>query len=218
MIIKNWMQKDPVKISSNMTAGEAMKIFDEHDKLFIPVVDKGKLRGILAKNDLREAASWVTATENIHELNFFNSRLKVKDLMVRKPVTLSADDPVEVALSTGAKLGVRFFPVKDGEEVVGTVSDSDIFKSLYQILGVGEGMCGITLENDEIATEDIADLVKEIAAVGGSIHSLFMLKDSKSNKGKLLLRFKSNNLEEIVSRINSKGYRIIEAIKHEITS
>lgn len=101
MIIKNWMRKDPVTITSDTLASEALSVFEQHPQPFLPVVDNDRLRGILARRDLREAASCVTAAESIHELNYFNTRLKVKDLMVRKPETLSVDDTVETALSKG---------------------------------------------------------------------------------------------------------------------
>jgi CBS domain-containing protein len=50
------------------------------------------------------------------------SSTKVGDLADGKPVTIGADDPVEEALSTMSKHGVRRLPVIDGHELVGMVS------------------------------------------------------------------------------------------------
>lgn len=213
MLIKNWMQKDPITISSDMLASEAMKIFDEHKVRFIPVLDEGKLRGILARRDLREAASCATATQNIHEVNFFNTRLKVKDLMVRKPITVSVNDTVETALTKGAKLGRSFFPVMDGEKLLGTTSDMDIFNSLYQILGVYEKLSGITLEGDQIKRNDIKEIVQEIALAEGTLHSLFTLKEPESDKKRVLLRFKAEDLKKVVIALEGKGYQVLEIVE-----
>ena len=210
MIIKNWMQKDPITISSDTLASEATKIFDEHRVRFIPVVDGGTLRGILPRRDLRHAASWVTATQSIHEVNFFNTRLKVKDLMVRQPITLSIDDTVETALTRGAKLGRTFFPVMEGEELVGTTCDMDIFNSLYQILGVGKRLSGITLDADQLEGNDIKEIVQEITLAGGALHSLFTLKLPDSDEKRLVLRFQAEDPKRIVSAIEKKGYRVVE--------
>lgn len=210
MIIKNWMQKDPITISSDTLASEATKIFDEHRVRFIPVVDGGTLRGILPRRDLRHAASWVTATQSIHEVNFFNTRLKVKDLMVRQPITLSIDDTVETALTRGAKLGRTFFPVMEGEELVGTTCDMDIFNSLYQILGVGKRLSGITLDADQLEGNDIKEIVQEITLAGGALHSLFTLKLPDSDEKRLVLRFEAEDPERVLSAIEKKGYRVVE--------
>jgi acetoin utilization protein AcuB len=210
MIIKNWMQKDPITISSDTLASEATKIFDEHRVRFIPVVDGGKLRGILPRRDLRHAASWVTATQSIHEVNFFNTRLKVKDLMVRQPITLSIEDTVETALTRGAKLGRTFFPVMEGEKLVGTTCDMDIFNSLYQILGVDKKLSGITLEAGQLDGNDIKEIVQEITLAGGAVHSLFTLKLPESDEKRLVLRFEAEDPKRVMSAIEKKGYRIIE--------
>lgn len=215
MLIKNWTQKDPITIPSDMLASEALKIFVEHNARFIPVVDEGKLRGILVKRDLREAASCVTASQNIHEVNFFNTRLKVKDLMVRKPITVSVNDTVDTALTKGARLGRSFFPVMDGEKLVGTTSDMDIFNSLYQILGVDEKLSGITLDGDQLEGNEITGIVQEISLAGGTLHSLITLKEPDSDKKRLLLRFKAENPKKVVSALKEKGFQIIEFVDQE---
>ena len=56
--------------------------------------------------------------------------VKVGDLADGKPVTIGADDPVEEALSTMSKHGVRRLPVIDGHDLVGMVSQADIARHL----------------------------------------------------------------------------------------
>ncbi len=54
MIIKNWMQKETLTICGDMSAREAKAIFDDRKPPFIPVVDDGRLRGILTRKDVRQ--------------------------------------------------------------------------------------------------------------------------------------------------------------------
>ncbi len=215
MIIKNWMQTDPLTIESDMLASEAMTLFDKHHIPFITVVDDGRLRGLLARRDIREAASCVTAAQSIHELRFFNTKLKVKDLMVRKPETLSINDTVETALIKGKKFGRSFFPVMDGESVRGTVSDIDIYTSLYQILGVDEKTGGISLEYDHEDEVSIKELVTDIDAAGGSVHSIFRMRKPKSGQKRILIRFKAENQKKVAEAVKTKGHRIVEMVAPE---
>jgi CBS domain-containing protein len=55
---------------------------------------------------------------------------KVSELADGKPVTIGADDSVEVALSTMRQHGVRRLPVIDGQKLVGMVSQADVAKNL----------------------------------------------------------------------------------------
>ncbi|MDR3553607.1 MAG: CBS domain-containing protein [Syntrophobacteraceae bacterium] len=212
MFIANWMLKEPVTINSDMTAAHARQLFQELKVPFLPVVDDGKLRGILARRDIRQAASFVTASQSVHEMNFFNTRMKVKDLMVRKPVTLSITDTVETALEQGVKLGRGFFPVMDGDKLVGTISDREIFRTFYQLLGVDEKLCGITVEADEFTGQTGNDIVRTACSAGAALHSFFMLKDPQTGKKRMMMRLRTPSLPAVLDALGQKGYRIIELL------
>jgi len=212
MLIINWMQKNPVTIPSDMTASRASELFNQLKVPFIPVVDDGRLRGILARRDIRQAAAFVTASQSVHEMNFFNTRMKVKDLMVRKPITLSIDDTVETALERGTKLGRGFFPVMDQDKLVGTISDRDIFKTFYQLLGVEEKLCGFSVESDDFTGEAVNEFVLAACSTGALLHSFFVLKNPQTGKKHLLMRLKTSNLPAVLSALREKGYKILEVI------
>ncbi len=209
MLIKNWMRKEkPITINSDMLSSKAKEIFDEHKLLFIPVVDNGKLRGILARRDLMKAAHHVSATGSIHELDYFNNSLKVKDLMVRKPITMSINDSVRKALAEGKKLGRSFYPVMDGDKLVGTVSDLDIYNSLSQIMGVDEVVCGISIDGEDLKNCSVADIVRGIYNAGGTLFSLFTFKQVDSNRERIFIRFKSEDKEKVISELRKIGCKM----------
>ena len=210
MLIKNWMRKEkPITINSDMLTSEAKAIFDEHKLLFISVVDDKKLRGILARRDLMKAAHHVTATGSMHEMDYFNNRLKVKDLMVRKPITMSINDSVKKALSEGKKLGRSFYPVMDGDNVVGTVSDLDIYNSLSQIMGVDEAVHDISIDGETLESCPVTDIIQEIYSAGGSLFSFFTFKQMDSDNERIFIRFKSEDKDNVISRLEKLGCKII---------
>ena len=57
MIVKNWMHKNPDTMSSDCSTKEAINLFEKNRVPFMAVVDNGKFRGLIARRDLREAAS-----------------------------------------------------------------------------------------------------------------------------------------------------------------
>lgn len=213
MLVKNWMSKNPRTISSDLTAKEAMFIFEENHVPFISVVDNGRFRGFLARRDLREAASWTIATQDMYEMEYFNNELKVKDIMVRKPVTISLHDTVETALKKGKQFGRPFLPVMDGDTLVGTMSNRDLANALNQILNGEQGYHRITVELDSDNTAAMRQILEEIFQMGLGIEGLFTLKAPESDVKRLIIKFKAKCLKKITTLLEDKGYRILEVVR-----
>ena len=213
MIVKNWMSKHPDTMSSDLSAKEAIQLFDEIRVPFMSVVDNGRFRGLVARRDLKEAAAWAIATQDVYEIQFFNDRLKVKDIMVRKPVTLSVNDSVETALEKGKKFGRSFFPVMDCDKLVGSLSNRDFTHVLGQLLGSSEGLHSASIEINGNSQVTIKKILEDIFAMGLEIKGLFTLKNPDSGVKRLIIRFETKCLNEIVSLIEKKGYNLIEVVK-----
>jgi acetoin utilization protein AcuB len=215
MIVKNWMRKNPETISSDLSAKEAMQLFEEKRVPFMAVVDNNKFRGLLARRDLREAASWAISTQDIYEVQFFNERLKVKDVMVRKPVTLTVNDTVETAIQKGKQFGRNFLPVMDGDKLVGSLSNRDFTRALSRLLGEDQALHGVSIELTEDPKMTIRKILEDIFMMGIEIKGLFTLKDADSGKDRLIIRFEAKCFKRIVSLIEEKGYNLVEVVKHE---
>ncbi|MCP4669791.1 MAG: CBS domain-containing protein [Desulfobacula sp.] len=214
MIVKNWMSKNPDVITSDLLAKDAIKIFEEKRVPFISVVDDGKFKGLLARRDLREAANWTFAAQDVYETQYFNERLKVKDLMVRKPVTLNIDDTVDAALKKGKAFGRSFLPVMDAGKLVGTLSNRDFSNALQQLLGGDEGLHGICIEINGDTKVSIKNIMEEIFSRGFQIQGVFTLKDPDTHVKRLTIRFEEKYLKQITSLVDEKGYKLIEVVNH----
>ena len=101
MKIKYWMTKEPITVTPNTLAIEAQKIMKENKIRRLPVVEKGKLVGIVTFRNLMEAAPSSATSLSIYELNYLIMKMKVKDLMKKNVVTVSPEDTVVDAISLG---------------------------------------------------------------------------------------------------------------------
>jgi acetoin utilization protein AcuB len=215
MIIRNWMKRDPVTISSDALLTEAREIVDRHGLRYVAVVDNGVLRGILRRRDLYEAAMQVTSKQSVYELKYFNERLKVKDLMIRKPKTIQADEPVEEAMRKGSQLGVSFFPVMDGDRLVGPDSYEEIFETFAQVLGVREKWVGITLQDVEVGPGTIRHIAELTEAAGGTLRSVFTLRQSEKRGEKVVLRVATEEPRKVLEKLREAGYTVMEVERPE---
>lgn len=210
MITRNWMKKDPVTIRSDALISEAMTLMAREKLAYLPVVDNDVLRGILLRRDLLEAATCVAARQCLHESAYFNQRLKVKDLMVRMPETVEADAPVEQAMKKGLEMGLSFFPVMDKGRLVGTVSYSEIFDTMSQILGIKEDWVGITLEGLEMERGAMGKVTRDLEEAGAVVHSIFTLRREGTEGKKIIVRLETDDLDGVVATLKARGYRIVE--------
>jgi acetoin utilization protein AcuB len=126
MIVRDWMQSDPMTIAGDTLVSEAKRLLSENLHA-LAVVEGGRLRGLVTRANLLRMGHFVLRTQNPDEFNFFVTRLKVKDIMVRNPATVQADDTMEHCLQLGRQLGVAQLPVLDGTALVGMISAREIF-------------------------------------------------------------------------------------------
>jgi acetoin utilization protein AcuB len=101
MRIKEMMTKNPVTVGPDTLVLDARKIMNEKNIRRLPVVEKGKLVGIVTKHDLLEAAPSPATPVSVHDLNYLLSKMKVKEIMEKNPVTVNPNTPFEDALRIG---------------------------------------------------------------------------------------------------------------------
>ena len=136
MKVKHWMTKDPITVSPETLAVEAQKIMKENKIRRLPVVDKGKLVGMVTFRNLIEAAPSSATSLSIHELNYLIMKIKVKDLMKKNVISVSQEETVIDVIVRGVEKGIGGFPVVDDQgRLVGIVTETQIARAMIQLFG-----------------------------------------------------------------------------------
>jgi acetoin utilization protein AcuB len=128
MLVRNWMRADPVTIPGDTLVTEAKRLLADHNLHALPVVEGGRLRGLVTRHILLRAGHYVLRTQDPDELDFFATRLRVKDVMIRNPATVEAADTMQHCLRKGLQLGVAQFPVMEDGQVAGIITANEIFQ------------------------------------------------------------------------------------------
>ena len=111
----------------------------EHDIGMAPVMKKGKLVGIVTDRDIKRASASDATTLEVHELLFLISKINIKDIMTKDPITVPFDFTVEEAAKVFLKNKISASPVVDHEgQVVGAIPKGDLFRVLISLTGVGK--------------------------------------------------------------------------------
>jgi len=211
MKVKYWMTKDPISVSPETLAVEAQKIMKENRIRRLPVVDKGKLVGIVTFRNLIEAAPSSANSLSIHELNYLIMKIKVKDLMKKNVITVSPEDTAIDAIVRGVEKGIGGFPVVDEEgRLVGIITETQIARAMLQLFGTEDRNEIITLENVDLQPGSFGKIVNLVEKLGINIMSMFSLPRRTTDLLRVYIRIKSGQREEAIQELKKAGYEIID--------
>ena len=219
MMVRNWMQANPMTIPGDMLVSEAKRLLSENNLHALPVVEDGKLRGLVTRANLLRTGHFVLRTQNQDEFNFFATRLKVKDIMVRNPATVQGSDTMEHCLLKGQELGVAQFPVLDGERVVGVISANEIFQLAAHCLGAWERRSGVTLAPIRLGPGVLGRIADVAEAAGAVLQALYPVgrHDAQPEGGypekKVIIRFHTRDFRAVVSALEAAGFPVIESVE-----
>ncbi len=140
------MTPDPVTIGRDVQVVDAARIMVERNIGSLPVVEDGRLVGLVSEDDLIMQDVKIEFPTYIHLLDGFimyppaharfEGELKkavaatVGDVMTSDPVTVQVDTSIEDVATVLAERGVSRLPVLDGDVLVGIVSKHDIVRAI----------------------------------------------------------------------------------------
>jgi acetoin utilization protein AcuB len=202
------MSKDPITIDSETLVLDAQKIMKENNIRRLPIVDKGKLVGIITQHDLLEASPSPATSLSIHELNYLLAKMKVKEIMKKNPLTLTPDIPFEEALKIGQEKKIGSFPVVDKGKLVGIVTESDIVRFLTRALGLKEEGSRITIEGLGGKLADLEKIISIVNQHNTIILSMISLPRSEKRDWMIVLRLKTSDPDPIVRDFKKAGFNV----------
>ncbi len=215
MRIRDIMTYNVVTIPSDTLVNHANEIMRTHRFERLPVVDKGKLVGIVTKDRLLRAAPSSATSLSVWELNYLLSKMTVAEIMERNVVTVTPDTTVESALALAQEKRVGSLPVVEDDRVVGIVTTNDFFlKILNPLLGIGEA--GTRLVGTRLTIRNCldADCLRQICDIihghkANMVTMSYLLFPGRDKKDMVVHIEKSvDEARGIVEDIEAAGYEV----------
>lgn len=126
---EQYMTPGVMTIARDCSLGEAEALFTQHDFNAFPVVDNGKLLGIVSKFDFLRAFAFTTGqmVPRYAEL----MQRPVGDFMTEGVVSVEPKTPLTRVLQLMVNLRIRSFPVVDeNHTLLGMISRGDVMRAL----------------------------------------------------------------------------------------
>jgi acetoin utilization protein AcuB len=208
MRIKDLMTKNPVTVESETLLLDAQKMMRDKKIRRLPVVDKGRLVGIITHHDLLQASPSPATSLSVHEMNYLLAKMKVKDVMKRNPVTVSPDTPFEEALRLGQEKKIGSFPVVEDGKLVGIATESDIVRVLTQALGLKDEGSRITIEGLGGKLGELQEVISVVDRNKTVILSMMSWPRPDKKDWMLVLRLRSKSTDPIVKDFKRAGFNV----------
>lgn len=207
MFISKRMTASPVTISSTATVADAFELMRTHKFRRLPVVNGGKLVGIVTDRDLRDVSPSPATSLSIFELNYLLAKMQVKDIMAKDVVTIKDDATIEEAalLMYNHRIG-GLVVIDAAGAVVGVITETDIFKCFVDIMGLPSGKTRLTIDvTDQVGV--IHGVTSVFAGLGINIGSMATY-NIEGGQCELVIRADIPNTDELVKLLAEKGYTV----------
>jgi acetoin utilization protein AcuB len=210
MKLSDVMTTNVVSIPSDTSLSEARRIMDAHNYRRLPVIDKGKLVGVVTRDALDRMGPSSSTTFSIHEISYLLSTMKVKQVMRRDVLTVSPDMDVDDAVTLAQEKGIGMLIVVENNRVVGVVTTNDFF---YRILNP---ILGIKMPGTRIYVHNCykpADVEKVMAAIkdtGINVLSLYLINTAETEGSHdLMLHLDAESCGKCVDDIKRLGFQVV---------
>lgn len=210
MLLRDVMSTNVVSISSNTTLAVARRILEAHGFRRLPVIDKGKLVGVVTKDALDKSGPSQLTTFSIHELSYLLSKITVEKVMQRDVVTATPEMTVEEAVALAQSKKVGMLIVVENGKVVGVATTNDFFyKVLNPILGITMAGCRIEIQ-DCYEGPDVEKVLSVVNKLGVKINTLFTINFPDVHKHDLLIHLATDDCKRVIEAVEKLGYKVKE--------
>jgi len=210
MLVQYRMTPDPIIVAPEMPIAEALALMRQKKVHRFPVVDnKGKLVGIVSHSDLLYAAPSSATSLSIWEVTYLLNQIKVGDVMTRKVITVDDDCPIEEAARLMRQHAIGGTPVLHDGQLVGIITESDIFDVFLELLMAQEAGVRLTALAPYFKGS-MAQIASAVTARGGLIHALNSFRGEDDSTWGCVLKVADISKDDLVETIRPLVVKILD--------
>jgi len=205
------MKRNPVFVDEADSMRRAMDLLKEHGIRHLPVLKDGdRLVGILSERDIKQASPSPATALEIREIYYLLDKVKVKQIMTRRPYTVSSSTPIEEAALIIREKRIGCLPVVDNGKLVGILTETDVVDAFIEAMGVsGPGYrVELALPNRPGMLFEVLKLMKDFDA---NIVSVATAAHDEADRKILILRIETRNYKVLKAAFKKSGFEVISA-------
>ncbi|HOD70331.1 MAG: Inosine-5'-monophosphate dehydrogenase [Deltaproteobacteria bacterium ADurb.BinA179] len=198
MNVESWMVTDIVTIGKEAGIRDALTVMKKYSVRHLPVVESGLFIGLVTSGDLKQAI-----------LASMLETLKVSDVMLQNPYTITRDTPLEKAAGIIYEKNIGCLPVVEEGKIVGIITIKDILKAFIEIMGVlkSGSRIDVILKNVHGSFDEVVSVIERN---GGYIISAGMTISGDEDAHHF--RISGGDTAAIAEELIQLGYRGVKVV------
>jgi acetoin utilization protein AcuB len=206
MLVGRRMTKDPKTVSPEDTLTRAADLMRESRINHLPVVERGKLVGILSDTDLRNAALASGAGQAASMPSGQGSR--VREVMKTEVWSLTPEDSVEDALLIICRKKFGALPVLSEDRLVGIITKVDLLNAVIDVLNLAD--VGLRLEVSLPRTlSRFEELVALLEGLSARVVSCIVTPRKGTDRMVALLRLDTIEGPRVIAALRAQRFEVL---------
>ncbi|MGH7819606.1 MAG: CBS domain-containing protein [Candidatus Binatia bacterium] len=196
MLVARHMTRDPVTVGQFETLAAAREKMEAGGFRRLPVVDDGRLIGMVTDRDLREHHGYLKET-------------KVTGAMREDVVTVSPSATLESATQRMIERRVGGLPVVEEGKLVGIITVTDVLKAFLDVMGATDestARLDLVLQGSR---HDLGEVARIIADGGGEVLGLGTHRETWDERPVFFVRLRASDPETIADALLGHGYEVL---------
>ena len=210
MLVGERMKKPVLTIRPDVPVQDALVMMHKEHVRRFPVIDqRGKLVGMISEKDILNASPTEATSLSVWEINYLLSKITVDRIMTKNPITVVEDLPIEEAARIMSDKKVGALPVMRDGELVGIITETDLFKIFLELFGAREAGIRVTASIMD-RPGGLAELSGAIYKLGGNIIAFGTFQGESPEKGLITFKVGGVTLEALKEAVLPHLDRIID--------
>ena len=208
MLVKDVMTTNVVTVPSDTSLADAKRIMEAHKFQRLPVVDKGKLKGVVTEKRLERVSPSEATSLTVWEVGYLLEKTPVKKIMAKNVVTVSPDMTVEEGLALAQSKKVGALVVIEKKNVIGIVTTNDFFyKIANKVLGIGEPGTRIhVVEGGEAPA--LEKVINRINRHKMDIVTIHVLTPPEQEHKDVVVHVRSKDVKNLLEDLRADGFNV----------
>ena len=199
--VRDAMTREVITLEPEASAVQALGLCREHGIRHLPVVENGRLVGLVSDRDLRDVSPPRGTGDEENTLGW----VRVRDIMSTNLVTIHPLDTIEHAARDIHAHKFNCLPVVAEGELVGIITSSDMTRMLIELMGAHATGSWIEVEvpNEPGMLHEVTSVIKDSQV---NIAGVFLGPASRATNRTIVLRLETTDPSSIAESLTSAGY------------
>lgn len=209
MFVGDRMSHPVIFVSPETKVQEAMHLMKDEGIRRMPVIDKGKLVGIISDYDLLNASPTKATSLSVWEINYLLSKITVEEVMTKEVTTIARDTPIEEAARIMADRGISGLPVMEDDKVVGIITETDLFRILLELMGARDVGVRVTmlLENQP---GEFAKFTSAFAQENANIVAMGAIKGKDTSTVEVMCKVAGLDIDKVRQIVEGAAKEVVD--------